>query len=79
MKKRTRSRSQQIVDLLVKKEKKAGQPVKFTLKVARRHFKKISDVNGTIMRAARRMVIKKLLKRENRGVYSLTNSGRMLF
>ena len=67
--------SQRILSILFTEESKTGKAV-FNRKVASRKFRTVKDVDGTIMRRARELASKKMVKRIGPGEYSLTAKGR---
>ncbi len=66
-----------ILNILVKSET-SGNTAIFDKKVAKRKFRKVEDLHGTVMRVARSMVDTKLLKRVGPGQFKLTAKGRKL-
>ena len=67
--------SDKILTYLVKEELKSGKAV-FNTKVAKKKFRSVPDIDGTVMRTARQLYSNKLLKRVSAGEYALTAKGR---
>jgi len=70
-----KSYSQRILSFLVEQEQKNGNAV-FNKNVAKRRFRNVEDVDGSVMRRARELASNKMLKRVSVGAYSLTAKGR---
>ncbi len=69
------SYSQRILNILFTQENKNGKAV-FNRSVASKRFPNVKDVDGTIMRRARELASKKMVKRVAPGEYTLTAKGR---
>ena len=69
-----KSYSQRILSFLLEQEMKNENAV-FNTQVAKRRFRNVSDVDGSVMRRARELASNKMLKRTN-NVYTLTAKGR---
>ena len=72
---RKQTYSQRILNILFTEETKNGTAV-FNRSVASKRFRSVKDVDGTIMRRARELASKKMVKRVGPGEYSLTAKGR---
>lgn len=66
---------QRILGYLYEKEERDGFSY-FSKDVAKKRFKKVSDLHGTVMRVAREMSSNGLLERVDRGFFILTDAGR---
>ena len=69
------SYSQRILSFLSEQENKNGNAV-FNKSVAKRRFRNVQDVDGSVMRRARELASNKMLRRVSAGSYSLTAKGR---
>ena len=67
--------SQRILSFLSEQERKNGNAV-FNKTVAKRRFRNVKDIHGTIMRTARQLHSQRMLKRVSAGEYALTAKGR---
>ena len=70
--------SQRILSFLDTQEQKNGNAI-FNRTVAMRRFRKVANIDGSVMRRAREMATNKsnkLLKRVSNGEYALTAKGR---
>jgi hypothetical protein len=67
--------SQRILSFLSQQEQKNGNAV-FNRTVAKRRFRNVKDIHGTIMRTARQLHSQRMLKRVSAGEYALTAKGR---
>jgi len=66
---------QRILSILTEKERK-NQDAIFNSKVAGARFRRVRNIDGTIMRTARRMRSYNMLRRISAGKYVLTSKGR---
>jgi len=71
----TKTYQSRILNILATEEN-TGKPAVFNRPLAKRRFKNVYDVHGTIMRTARFMATDKLLKRIGPGQFKLTPKGR---
>lgn len=69
------SYSQRILNILATEEAKNGNAV-FNMNIAKKRFRSVEDIDGTIMRRARELASSKMVKRVGRGEYTLTAKGR---
>ena len=69
------SYSQRILSFLFEQEQKNGNAV-FNKSVAKRRFRNVEDVDGSVMRRARELASNKMLRRVSVGSYALTVKGR---
>jgi len=67
--------SQRILSFLSQQEQKNGNAV-FNRTVAKKRFRNVKDIHGTIMRIARQLHSERMLKRVSAGEYALTAKGR---
>jgi hypothetical protein len=58
------------------KQEERNETAIFNSKVARRRFKKVTNIDGSVMRTARRMRANDMLRRISVGKYVLTAKGR---
>jgi hypothetical protein len=73
-----KSYSQRILSFLATQEQKNGNAV-FNRAVAKKRFRKVDNIDGSVMRRAREMATSKsnkMLKRVSTGEYALTAKGR---
>ena len=65
------SYSQRILSYLTKNESET-----FTKQVAKRRFRNVNDIDGSVMRRARELASNKMLKRVSPGEYKITAKGK---
>ena len=63
--------SQRILSYLAKNDNAT-----FNKKVAKKRFRKVENIDGSVMRRARELASNKMLKRVSNGEYALTAKGR---
>lgn len=71
----TKTYQSRILNILASAEQ-SGQPAVFNRPLAKKRFKNVSDIHGTVMRVARYMAEDNLLKRVGPGQFKLTPKGR---
>lgn len=67
--------SQKILSILAEEESKNDNAV-FNSKIASQRFRKVRNIDGSVMRTARKMVSNKMVRRVSRGKFTLTALGR---